>query len=123
MAALDRDYANGALHVGVGDAQDSFGSGDAVDREAAGNLVYGGLGASDVDMHFAAQKLIGGNPAQHYVRIGDGGAVAFAIAGRSRIGAGGLRPDAQQAAFVDARQGPAASAYRVDIEHGNANRK
>ncbi len=51
------------------------------------------------------------------------GWMAFAIAGRSRIGARALGTHAQQPAFVHARDGAAARADGMDIEHRHADRK
>src|SRR5579859_4209833 len=72
-------------------------------------------------MHLAAQKLIGGDAAQNYVRVGHGGALAFAIAGWSGIGADRLRSHAQQSAFIHSRERSTAGAYGVNVEHRNAN--
>ena len=51
------------------------------------------------------------------------GCVPLPVADRTGIGAGRFRPDAQRAAGIEARQGAAASAHGVDVEHGNAHRQ
>ena len=66
----------------------------------------------------ADQAAVGAQPAQHHLRVGRGGlGAAAAVAGRSRIGAGRLRPDAVDAAVVDMGDGAAAGADGVDIDH------
>ncbi len=80
-------------------------------------------GSVSIQVHSAADELVRRDAPQHDVRVGNRGPAAFAIAGRSGIGARAFRTHAQQAAFIHARDGAAARADRVDIEHRNANRK
>ena len=57
------------------------------------------------------------------MRIGDGGPIACAVAGRARVRARALRSNAQQTAFVNSCDGAAARAHRVYVEHRHAHRK
>ena len=85
--------------------------------------IHGRGGARGIEMHLAADELVRGDAAQHDVRVGNRGPVAFAIAGRAGIGARALRTHAQQAAFIHARDGAAARADGMDIEHRHAHRE
>ena len=123
VAALDRDNANRALHVCVGDAQDSRRGGRAIELELACDAVHGRSGADDVDGHRAAEQLPRVDAPQHYVRVGDRGLHADSIAGAPWIGAGALRTHAQQSAGVHARNGASARAHGVNIEHRDADRQ
>ncbi len=74
-------------------------------------------------VHLSADQLIRRDAPQHDVRVGHRGTVAFAVTGRPGIGARALGPHAQQAAFIHARDGAAARADGVDVEHGHAHRE
>ena len=75
------------------------------------------------EVHLAADQLVRRDAPQHDVRVRHRGARAFAVTSRSRIGARAFRPHAQQSAFIHARDGAAARAHRVDVEHGHAHRE
>ena len=73
----------------------------------------------DVELHLAAeQAAVGSQPAQQELRVGRGRLrAAAAVAGGARVGARGLRADAEDAALVDVGDRAAAGADRVDVDH------
>ena len=66
---------------------------------------------------------MGRDTAEHHVRIGDGGVLAFAITCGAGISAGALGTHAQQSAFIHTRDRAPARTHGVDIEHGDAHGK
>ena len=69
-------------------------------------------------------ETLHGKTPKHQVGVGDGGlGAAAAIAGRARQGAGAARPDLERAAGVDKGNAAAACAYRVDVDHRQAQRQ
>ena len=82
-AALYADYADGALHIGVGNADDRGGRGDDVESQLLADTFDGGVGAGGVDAEFAAGELIRGDAAEDDVGVGYGGVFAGAVAGRA----------------------------------------
>ena len=94
------------------------GGGDAADLELVRDANPPPCAARRrIQMHLAADQLIRRDAPQHDVRVRHRGPVALAVAGRPGIGARALRTYAQQSAFIHARDGPAARADGVDIEH------
>src|SRR5258708_17372328 len=83
VPALDRNQADGPLHIGVSHAHDTGGGGNAIDPERAGDRVDGPRRPLDVETHFATHELIGGDAAQDHVRVRYGRPVAHAVTGRS----------------------------------------
>ena len=122
-AALDQHRAERAHHVVVGDLHDGqcrlLGGaaerpGDARDRLLRRLQIQG---------HFAAEEVLGVDPAEQQVRIGHGRSLASAaVARRAWVRARALGPDAQHAALVDPGDGAAASADGADIDHGDLDR-
>ena len=88
-----------------------------------GNGIHGRGGARCIQMHLAADQLIRRDAPQYDVRVGHRGPGAFAVTGRSRIGARAFWAYAQQSAFIHARNASAARAHRMNIQHRNAHRK
>ena len=55
----------------------------------------------DVELDVAAEEIIGGDVAEHQVRVGHRGLLALAVGGGTGVGARALRADPQQAERVD----------------------
>ncbi len=89
------------------------------DRQRVRDLVGDGLGClGGVEPHAPAEEIVGAEITEHQVAIGDGRhRAAAAVAGGARRGAGALRPDLERAEAVDRRDGAAARAHGVDVEH------
>ena len=79
-----------------------------------------GAGAVEVERHAAAEEVGGVEPAEEQVGVSDGELGAFAVAGGAGVGAGGAWADAEAAAGVEPRDGAAAGADGMDVEHGQA---
>ena len=125
VAALQRDQADGARHLVVGHADD--GGGDLVGAEAqvgADLLVEDVAHAIELRRPRHAEQPAGIQAAEQEVRVRRGRLVAAAaIADRSRLGARALRPHLEDAGRVHARDGAAAGADRVDVDHRHAHRQ
>ena len=80
-------------------------------------------GAGFVETHGAAEEVIGMKTAEDEVGVGDGGAIAAAVARGAGNGSGGLRADLQRAGRVHPRKRAAACAGGVNVEHGHADRE
>ena len=73
VAALHRDEAHRADHVGVGDLHDAAGRGERIEAEGRGHpLGNGAAGRVGVERHLAAQEERRVEAAQRQVRVGDG---------------------------------------------------
>ena len=71
--------------------------------------------AAAVELHVAAEEIVGIEQPEHQVGVGDGRLVAAAaVAGRTGIGAGALRADLEQPERVDMGDAAAAGA---DLDH------
>ena len=82
------------------------------------------FGAFDVELHLAAEKAVGGEPAEHEIGVGDGRLFAAEpVADRTRHRAGAFRSDAQRAGETDARDAAAAGADFLDVDHRHLHRK
>ena len=96
IAALDRDAADAVHHVVVDDGEHAVGGLFGRHAQWVGDALKRCPGLVDAERQFAAEKTVGIEIAQHQIGVGrrrlDS---ALAIAGRSRIGAGRLRPDLQ----------------------------
>ena len=77
-------------------------------------------GSLPVQLHRATQKVIGRQPAQDQVGVGDGGKGGPTIAGGPRVCAGAGGADTQRPTRIDGRNRAAARADRVDVENGDA---
>ena len=75
-----------------------------------------------LDPHGAAEKLRGGDAAEHHLRVRHRGGLARSVAGRAGNGARALGTHAQEAARVHARDRPATGAHGVNVQHGHAHR-
>ena len=96
---------------------------NAADAQLARDGIDGRGCPRCIQLHFAADQLVRRDAPQHDVRIRHRGLAAFAVAGRPGIGARAFRTHAQQSAFIHARDGAAARADGVNIEHRHAHRK
>ena len=74
-----------------------------------------------VETHGAAEEVVGMQAAKDEVGVGDGGAVAATVAGRTGNGSGGLRTDLERAGSIHPCERAAAGAGGVDVEHGHAD--
>ena len=125
VAALDRDHANAAHDVGVGDAQDAGGGRDHVEAERVWRMRLATRAARGrgVERHLAAEARLAAEPAEHDIGVGDGRPrAAAAVARRARHGLGAHRADAQRAALVDPGDRAAAGADGVDVDDRQAHR-
>ena len=123
VAATHGNDANRSLHIGVRDpyyALNQCGYGQA---EAAGELLRDTACAGEIEGHATAKKVFRIEPPQEEIRVGDGQLYAFAVAGWAGICACASRSDPQRSAGVDVGNRSTASAYGVDVQHGQADGK
>ena len=83
-------------------------------RDASGSSGWSPSGPN------TAGKCVRVDPAEEQVAVGDGQRPAVAIAGRARVRAGALRPDAEAHA-VEAADRPAARRDGMDLHHRRAD--
>src|SRR6202051_401156 len=122
-AALDGDDADGFLHRGVDDADHASGKGFESERTSLllQPFASDAAGAVEIEGEVSAEKSFGLQAAEQKVGVGDGGLGAASVADGARIGTGGFRADAQDAAGIEAGERASAGADGVDIEHGDAD--
>ena len=86
--------------------------------ERAGDLLADRCGrGGKVELHAAAEKIVGRENAEHQIGVGDGGELAAAaVADRTGHGAGAVRSDPQQAG-LDAGDRAAAGADGANVDH------
>src|SRR5581483_3159464 len=116
---LDRFF-----HLHVDDLQHAVGGFEQVELERPGDFFFQQLFRLRlVELHPAAEEMVGIEHAGDDVGVGDGDIFAAAVvADRAGVGAGAIGADLQAADRVDARDGAAAGADRVDIEHRQRDR-
>ena len=121
--ALDGHQPERARHRGVGDLHDPEGGRDDIAARAGRRSARDRAGRGvDVEVELAAEEGIGAEPAEHEVRVGDGRLLAAAaVGGRSGLGAGADRADAQRAAGVDPGDGAATGADLGQLDDRRAN--
>ena len=122
VAAFQRDGADGALHIGIDDADDAQGGVGGRGANAGGKVAEQVVRPFPVQRHSPAEEAVGAQAAQRQVGVGYGNLRALAVAGGAGVGAGGLRADRQGAAGVDAGDGTAAGAHGVNFNHRDADR-
>ena len=85
-AALGRHPAHHMRHLGDGDAQDAVGRFQRAEAERLGDLRFDRLArAVKIELHLAAEKAIGRQPAEHEIAVGHGRlGAALAVADRAR---------------------------------------
>ena len=115
LALLDEIDAGGVRHAFDHDFVDSPRGLDRGEAERFGDGSHRPLGSLLVESHLAAEEKAWIVVAKHKVRVCDRRpSAAAAIAGRSRVCARRMRPDTEQADFVD--RGNRAAA-RADLDH------
>ena len=116
FAALQRVHACGVGHVLIGNLMDAPGGFCQWHTEPDGNpVVQRTLRGLDIEDDAPAQKIRRVQVAQDKVRVGHGWlAAAACVAGRSRVGAGRVRADFEQAERVHARD---RATTRADLNH------
>ncbi len=96
VAALDGDEPLRPGHVLVDDVEDALGRSMQVEAERVADLLHGRLRRLHVELDLAAEELRRQVPDDD-VRVGDRRVgPTLPVAGRARVGARGLRPDAQR---------------------------
>ena len=121
---LDGDRPHRVRHLRVDDREHPLGELGRPEPDLAPRPSERALGRALVERHPAAEEVARVEPAEEEVRVGHGRLRSAApVAGRARIGAGALRPDAQ-AARLEPGERAAAGADRVDVDerhqHGQA---
>ncbi len=125
LAPLDRDHPDGAGDAHGRNLEDSGGGLKCIEAERFADLALdGSRGGLCIDRHASVQQRDRVEAPQHDVGVGEGRPGAAApVAGRTRLGAGALRPHFRQPAGVDPSQAAAAGADRVEVEAGRADRQ
>lgn len=117
---FDRHPAYGGGHARVDHAIDAGRRFLNPDPETIADPLHGFLGEITTERHQAVWL----DETQDQIGVGDGaGLSAAAIAGRSRLGAGALRADAQRSALINPDDAAAASADRLDIDRWRLHRQ
>ena len=122
--ALGGDALHRVGHRGGGDAQDSVGGLDRAHAERIADLAFErALGGGDVELHLAAQKALGAEPAEHQIGIGHGRlGAAEAVTGGTGRSARALRAEAERA-VVDAGDRAATGRDLENVHHGDLHRQ
>ena len=123
---LGRNAPQRAGDMLLGDADDRFRRRVEVEVEGGGDPGDGRLGPRALQVRPAVGAEHGrrAQAAEHELGVGHRRpGAALGIAGGARLGAGALRPDAQQAAPVDPGDRAAAGADRADIDHRPPDRQ
>src|SRR6266849_5180871 len=108
-AALHRDDADRPLHVGVDHANNAARRGERVGPHRAPQPFDHMHRALGVELHPAAEKILGDEPARNQISVGDGWEIATAVARGTGVGAGALRPTlSEPPASTDAIEPPPA---------------
>ena len=94
-----------------------------VDAQGLGKLRQRFVRPLRCESHLAAEEVVGIQPAEHEVGVGDGGRIAApAVAGGAGLGARALRPHLEGAAGIGARDAAAAGADGGDVDHRHQHR-
>jgi hypothetical protein len=131
VAPLGGDLGDGVGHVLHRDLAEAVGHLFGRPVVAGGIPDLPGQGGEALAHHLAVQGLVAAgpedpgkevrlDPAQHDVGVGDRQGPATAIAGRARVGPGGVRPD-PVAGAVEVQDRAAAGRHGVDLHHGRAH--
>ena len=119
---LHGDVLDGGDHGVIDRARDDAGSGRKLDAERIGDGADGLLRRRLVEVHPAAEEVVGVDDAEHHVGVGHGRShAAEAVAGGAGIRARALRPHAKQPARIDMGDGAAAGAHRAHVHLGMPN--
>ncbi len=122
VAALDRDHANRALHVGVDDANYAARRRSRIGFHLAREPRHGVRGAIRIELHPAAEEIRSDQTARDQVGVGHGTQIAAAVACGTGIGARAVGPDLERAAGVDPRDRTTTGTDGVNVDHGRAHR-
>ena len=119
---VDRDVANRAHHVLVGNGEHRVGRLLDLEPERLRDLGANGVrGPLRVELDPAAEEVLGVDVAEHQSCIGHGRLLAApAVADGSGHGAGAVGPDAEEAAWVDPGDAPPARADALDVDRRQA---
>ena len=120
----DGHQAHALRHLGIQHPVDAVGRVSHADAQRAGNvLLDGACREPGIQGHAAAGKVGGVQQPQHQGGIGHRGSLSTApVAGRPRIGTGGIRSDTQPSGGVQPRDAAPARADGVDVHHGRTYR-
>ena len=127
VAALNADLLDGIGHVFDGDGQEAF-------RHLLGRAPFAGRGGDFGELlgdRLAVEGLVLPRAedrgkisrielAKHHVGVGHGQRAAAPISRRARVGAGGIRPDAEAPLF-GMQDGASAGGHRMDAHHRGAD--
>ena len=123
-AALDRDGAHRAHHVGDHDTQNALRGFLHGEAEPPRRRPDGAPGRGGIERQFAARQPFFGQAAEREVGVGHRGLrAAAAVASRPGIGAGAARADLHQPVPVEPGDRAAPGADGVDIHHRLAHRE
>ena len=118
VAALDRNRADGAHHVGRHNFDDAQGGPFDGEAEALSNRLNRGARSPRIERHASADQPFRREPAEHEIgirhrRLG----AAFSVTGGARIGARAQRTDLKQVVAVEPGDRATAGAHRMDVDH------
>ena len=124
VALGDRHLAHRERHLVDRNVDDCLRRRHDIELERARDLLLDAAPrAFGVELHRAAEEIVGIEPAEHDVGVGDGRlGAATAIADRPRIGARALRPDFQRADIVEPGDRAAAGADLDHVDHRQHHR-
>jgi hypothetical protein len=124
VALLGDMDARSGRHVLIHDVADAPGDLGRGELELSREAFKRGLCEVFPQLHVAAEEVLGVEVAQDEIGVGDSGpGAALTVARRTRIGAGALGADVEQAQLVHVRDGAAARADLDEIDAGHENRQ
>ena len=123
VTALGRHRLDGLFHLDVDDLEDAVRGLVKAQPQGLGNpLLHHRLRLLLVEGEAPAEKVVGVQHPQDDVGIGDGGVLAaVVVADGAGVGAGAVGSHLERPHRIDARNGAAARAHGVDVEHGQAD--
>src|SRR5436190_19368501 len=116
-SAAHRDESDALGHVRIDDPIDTLGRRHSLHTELVRYAIDGSFGSAAVEARATAEKVVRVEEAKHEVGVGHRRlSAAIAIAGRTRLRAGTLRPDVEHTAVVYARDRAATRADAGDVQ-------
>ena len=113
-AAIGRMRARRIGHRLGDDAVDAARRLDGGDAEFGAETAERRLGRGEVELHLAAEEVVGVDQPEQEIGVGDRRRrPAASVAGRARVRSGAVRPDLEEAEIVDPRDRTAA---RADLD-------